>query len=93
MTLILKDPASSLDYMVDWGAIYLGDDVLIESDWSIVPVETGGVTIDGSAFDGSSATVKVSGGRIGKLYRLLNQVTTSVGREDSRSILLRVETR
>ncbi len=93
MTLILKDPASTLDYMVDWGAIYLGDDVLTESDWSIVPVETGGVTIDGSGFDDSSATVKVSGGRVGKIYRLFNQVTTSVGREDSRSILLRVEVR
>lgn len=93
MTLILKDPASSLDYLVDWGSTYLNDDVLTESDWSVVPVEPGGVTVDGSHFDAGSATVMVSGGQVGKVYRLLNNITTSLGREDSRSILVRVEVR
>lgn len=93
MTLVLKDPQSSLDYTVDWGVRYLDDDILLESNWSVVPVEPGGVTIDGSRLDERSATVNVSGGRSGKLYRLLNQVVTSGGREDSRSILIRVEVR
>lgn len=93
MTLVLKDPASSLDYMVDWGSDYLSDDILTDSSWSIVPVEAGGVTIDGSRFDAASATAVVSGGRAGKVYRLLNHVATSLGREDSRSILIRVEVR
>jgi hypothetical protein len=35
----------------------------------------------------------VSGGCAGKVYRLLNQVATSSGREDSRSILVRIEVR
>jgi hypothetical protein len=93
MALVLKDPGSALDYSVDWGLRYLTEDVLTESSWSVVPVESGGVTIDGSRFDGSSATVNVSGGRPGKVYRLLNQVATSQGRQDSRSILVRVEVR
>lgn len=93
MTLVLKDPASSLDYMIDWGAGYLTDDVLTESNWSILPAEANGITVDGSRFDPSTATVQVSGGREGKVYRLLNHVVTSFGREDSRSILLRVEVR
>lgn len=93
MTLILKDPRSALDYLVDWGANYLDGDTLLESDWSVVPTETGGVTIDGSLFDETTATVNVSGGRAGKIYRLLNQVTMNSGREDSRSILVRVEVR
>ncbi|NJC06936.1 hypothetical protein GGQ97_002729 [Sphingomonas kaistensis] len=93
MALVLKDPGSALDYSVDWGLRYLTDDVLAESSWSVVPVESGGVTIDGSRFDELSATVNVSGGVPGKVYRLLNQITTSQGRHDSRSILVRVEVR
>jgi hypothetical protein len=93
MALVLKDPESALDYSVDWGLRYLTGDVLTESSWSVVPVEGGGVTIDGSYFDTASATVNVSGGRPGMIYRLLNQVSTSQGRQDSRSILVRVEVR
>lgn len=93
MALVLKDPEGALDYSVDWGQRYLTDDVLTESSWSVVPVESGGVTIDGTHFDTSSATVHVSGGRPGMIYRLLNQVATSQGRQDSRSILVRVEVR
>jgi hypothetical protein len=93
MTLVLKDPTSSVDYMVDWASNYLSGDVILESSWSVVPVETGGVTIDGTLFDASSSTVRVSGGCAGKVYRLLNQVATSSGREDSRSILVRIEVR
>lgn len=93
MSLVLKDPSSSLDYMVDWGAQYLADDALSESGWSVVPVEVGGLTIDGSQFDAGSATVNVSGGINGKVYRLLNQIVTNQGRHDSRSILVRVEVR
>ena len=93
MTLVLKDPLSALDYSIDWRARYLAEDSLQESNWSVVPVEPGGVTIDGSRFDADSATVEVSGGQAGKVYRLLNQVVTNLGREDSRSILIRVEVR
>ena len=93
MTLVLKDPASALDYHVDWGADYLSEDVLTESNWSVVPIEPGGVTIDGSRFEPMSATVQVSGGRAGMIYRLINNVVTDQGREDSRSFLVRVEVR
>lgn len=93
MSLILKDPASVLDYSIDWRSSYLADDALLESGWSVVPVESGGVTIDGSSHDPDAARVNVSGGRPGKLYRLINHVVTSLGREDSRSIIIRVEDR
>ena len=93
MALVLKDPESALNYSVDWGLRYLTSDVLTESSWSVVPVASGGLTIDGTHFDNLSATVNVSGGRGGKVYRLLNQIVTAQGRQDSRSILVRVEVR
>jgi hypothetical protein len=93
MTFLLKDPAASLDYSVDWGAEYLGTDQLATSDWSVEPNEAGGVVVEASAFDAATATVKVAGGLPGRLYRLVNQVVLGSGRIDTRSIVLRVEQR
>ncbi|MEO6579714.1 MAG: hypothetical protein ABIN83_01000 [Sphingomicrobium sp.] len=93
MTFLLKHPDATLDYAVDWGADYLSGETLSSSDWSASPDEPGGVTLASSAFDSLVATATVSGGKAGSIYRLTNHVTTSDGRDDSRSIMLRVEKR
>ena len=93
MTLMLKDPKAVLDYAVDWGAEYLSGDVLTESSWTVSPAQAGGVSIASNRFDLMVSTVQVSGGIAGRIYRLTNHVVTAEGREDSRSILLRVEKR
>ena len=82
-----------LDYSVDWGRDYLDGDALASSSWTVDPVELGGLALIASQFDLLIATVEVSGGLEGKLYRLVNQVVTASGREDRRSIMLRVEKR
>jgi hypothetical protein len=93
MTLLLKDAEAVLDYAVDWGADYLAGDVLTESRWTVHPAESGGLSIVSGSFDLMIATVQVSGGIAGRIYRLTNHVVTAEGREDSRSIMLRVEKR
>ena len=93
MTLLLKDPGATLDYSVDWGADYLTGDVLTESSWTVSPAEPAGVSIVSSRFDLLASTVEVGGGQPGRIYRLTNHVVTAAGREDSRSIMLRVEKR
>lgn len=93
MTLLLKDPSATLDYSVDWGADYLSDDVLTESSWAVSPAEPGGVSMVANGFDLKTSTVQVSGGNVGRIYRLTNHVVTADGREDSRSIMIRVEKR
>jgi hypothetical protein len=93
MTLLLKDPDAVLDYSVDWGAEYLGDDLLSTSDWSVSPDEPGGISIVGSNFDAKIATAKAGGGIAGRVYRLDNHIVMDSGRIDSRSIMLRVEKR
>jgi hypothetical protein len=93
MTLLLKDPDAVLDYSIDWGAEYLGDDQLAQSEWSVVPDEPGGVSVAGSEFDANTSTVKAAGGVPGRIYRLVNQVALGSGRIDRRSIVLRVEKR
>lgn len=93
MTFLLKHPDATLDYAVDWGADYLSGEALATSEWSVEPDGPGGVAIATSTFDLLVATVTVSGGATGDIYRLTNHVTTTDGRDDSRSIMLRVEKR
>ncbi|MEO6226008.1 MAG: hypothetical protein ABIO80_09200 [Sphingomicrobium sp.] len=93
MTLMLKDPDAVLDYTIDWGAEYLGNDLLAQSQWLPVPDEPGGIAVVGSDFDATTATVKVGGGLTGHVYRLINRVELASGRIDDRSITLRVEAR
>ena len=93
MTLLMKDPEAVLDYSIDWGADYLAGDALTDSSWTVSPAEPGGVAIVSDRSDLLVATVEVEGGIAGRLYRLTNHVVTAEGREDSRSIMIRVEKR
>ena len=93
MSFLLKDPGAILDYAVDWGAEYLDSDAIAASGWEVAPVEAGGVSVVGSAFDFKISTVTANGGVPGHQYRLTNHVVMASGREDERSIVLRVEQR
>jgi hypothetical protein len=93
MSLLMKDPAAVLDYSIDWGAEYLGGDLISDSAWSVEPDESGGVAVVGSDFDGTTTTVNAGGGAAGRIYKLVNHVTLQSGRIDNRSIVLRVEPR
>lgn len=93
MSLLLKDPDAVLDYEIDWGADYLDGDYLVTSTWQVSPVEAGGVTVADTGFEPARASVSLAGGAIGHLYRISNHVTTQSGRQDVRSLFLRVEAR
>lgn len=94
MSFFLKDPDAVLDYSIDWGSQYLDDgDIIATSEWTTVPDEGGGLSIVGSSFDATTTRVKAAGGAAGKVYRLVNRVTTESGRSDDRSIVIRVESR
>lgn len=93
MTFLLKHPDATLDYAVDWGSDYLSGETLATSSWTVEPVESGGLTLASSAFGLLIATATVSGGKAANIYRLTNHITTTGGRDDSRSIMLRVEKR
>ncbi|URD62216.1 hypothetical protein M8312_06855 [Sphingomonas sp. KRR8] len=90
MSLMLKDPSAVLDYAIDWGRQYLDGDTLVASEWSTSRTD---LEVASSSFDDRISQVKLRGGIAGKVYRVSNHVTTSAGREDSRSLVLRVEVR
>lgn len=95
MTVFAKDPIAVLDYTLDYNDAadpYLeGGETISTSTWSVAP--TGELIIDADSNTTTTATVTVSAGTAGNVYRLTNTLTTSAGRTEERSIILRVQER
>lgn len=79
------DPDAVLDYAIDWSA-WLDDDTIVTATWE---ADTG-ITIDSDDNTTTLATVWLSGGTERVIYRVTNHIVTAAGREDDRTITLRV---
>lgn len=91
--MFLKDPGSTLDYRVDWEAVCAAGASVVASEWVVQPAHADGVQIAGQGFAAREATVRLSGGVAGMLYRVVNRVTFSDGLVDERAVSIRVEER
>jgi hypothetical protein len=76
-----KDPDESVNFGIDWSD-YLGSDTITGSSW-IVPA---GITQASASFTDTQATIKLSGGTLGSIYRVTNRITTSAGETVDHSI-------
>lgn len=76
-----KDPDEILIFGIDW-ADYLGADTILTSSWT-VPAGVGQVS---NAFTDTLATIKLSGGTLGQVYRITNRITTSDGETVDKSL-------
>lgn len=83
-----KDPDATLDYGINWSA-WLAGDVITSSSWS----EPEGIEVDSNTHDDTTTTVWVSGGTLGKIYRLTNTIITAAGRKEDRTIKLVIKNR
>lgn len=92
MSLMCKDPQARVDHGFDWSA-YLAGQSIVASQWTVTPDEAGGVMVEADAHEAQRTSVWLSGGAVGRLYRVTNRVTLSDGQEDERSSLVRVEER
>lgn len=94
-----KDPNAALDYGLSWSR-WLGDDTLVDSEWSIAVAPAGDsesetpLAIDSQSFDDTNTLVWLSGGVVGR-YVLTNHITSSSTppRIDDRSIVVWVKER
>ena len=93
VTIFVKDPGAVVDYAVAWNAGYLSGEEITESDWSVVPAEAGGIAIPTSRIQPGETVATLSGGQIGRQYRVSNTVRFSDGRSDERTLVVRVEER
>tara|TARA_X000001316_G_C920611_1_gene34793 strand:- start:1175 stop:1528 length:354 start_codon:yes stop_codon:yes gene_type:complete len=99
---IRKDPASVLDYKIDW-TNWLGTDSgasvvnTITSDSETTPTLVFDTTISGSAANqltgsGKIANIYLSGGTAGVVYTVSSVLTTSDSRKVKRSFRVKCET-
>ena len=91
MTAWTKDPAARLDYGADWTAWLQAGETITVSTWIVTPADT--LTASDESFTGGVTTVWLSGGNVGTNYRVTNQITTSDGRTDDRSLSIYVTPR
>jgi len=85
----IKDPDAVLDYAVDWSA-WLSQ---AEAITTATVVADDGITVDSDSHDGGIHTIWLSGGEVGRDYRITSRITTSQGRGDDRTMLIRVRER
>lgn len=83
-----KDPDATLDYSVDWSK-WLGDDTITASSWTV----QSGLTKTTDTFTPTVAVMWVSGGEVGTTYFATNHITTGGGRQDDRTIYIKVAQR
>jgi hypothetical protein len=87
MTIYVKDPEAAEDYKIDWADQLVPGDTIVAS--TLTPLDPG-ITILSSSFGFTSVTFAVSGGTVSAnaLYRIVNHVNTSQGRQDDQTIYL-----
>lgn len=89
-----KDPDAVLDYTIDWSD-WLDDDTISTSAWA-TPAradEDDDITIDDDSNTTTIATVWLSGGTPGLHYKVTNHIVTADGREEDRTITIKVKQR
>lgn len=84
-----KDPDATLDWIFDWND-WLGE---TETITSVEFIADPGITIEDQGNTTKTATVWLSGGTEGQVYRVTCRITSSEGRIDDRSFTLRCTNR
>lgn len=90
MTIYPKDPASAVDFSVDWAEWLTAGEAITSAVWSIAPQGAGAPTLGQTTDGGAVQGVFVSGGTLGHRYRLTCHIETDAGREADRSLNLRI---
>ena len=81
-----KDPDARLDYPIDWSD-WLEGDTISTSTWE---ADSDDITIDDDQIVSDYTVVWLEDGIVNEDYRITNHIVTSAGREDDRTITIRV---
>lgn len=88
--MMLKSAGAVLPVEIAWADQLAAGETIQTASWSVSPVEVGGLQIDSDSETGAVATAMVSGGKIGRIYQLTNEVVTVAGYRVQRSIGIRI---
>lgn len=80
-----QDVGDILDYDFNW-IVKLGEDTIVTSDFLLPD----GLTEESSSNTTTGATIFVSGGTAGRVYRIVNTITTAGGRTYERTVRVQI---
>lgn len=86
---VLKDPAAHKPYFFDWSQ-WLWEGEVVTAHTIDVPA---GLTLTSTTASSTVVTAWLSGGDAGADYSVVCRVTTDQGREDERTLVVRVRDR
>lgn len=89
MAAYVKDPNANLDYGFNWSDWLASEETIETSIWTV----PAGLTKESESNTTTVTVVWLSGGIVGVDYEVVNHIVTSMGREDDRTITLKVRNR
>ncbi len=90
MATFKKDPNAVLDYVFDWGPWLTP---MLDTIATVTWLPDTGLTVTNTSNTATTATAYVSGGTVDTTQQLTCRITTTGGRTDDRSILLKIVNR
>lgn len=81
-----KDPQADLDYSINW-ADWLAGDTLVTSAWATADST---IALGTDTNDDTVTVIWLSGGTLGKSYKVVNTVTTAFGRTEQRTLTIKM---
>ena len=81
---IIHTPGAILDYGFNWSSWLQPTEIIVNSVWAISPT----LVLSNSQNVSGVTSTFVNGGVLGSVYTLINTITTSNGRVDSRTMIL-----
>lgn len=92
-----KDPNAVLDYATDWAGLTNGSGLTnwLEEDETITAATVtaeAGLTVNSSGIvaGGTKVVAWLSGGTVGETYKVVYHITTSLGRQEDRTIIIEI---
>lgn len=91
MSNYTHDPASVLDYAVDWSGWLADSETISASSWTVPSGIT--QTTPTPSFTTTVTTIWLTGGTLMTSYSVVNHITTNQGRQQDQTITLQVRDR
>ena len=92
MKRFTQDKDATLDYSIDWSEELAanGPDTIATSTWEAETGITIGADAKAPSHTATAATLWLSGGTVGRTYKVTNRIVTAGGRTDDRSFMFSI---
>ena len=83
-----KTVAAVLDFTLDWTSYLDGTDTIVSSAWTV----PSGILSSSPSSTATSTSIRLSSGKAGLFYFLVNTITTASGQIDEQPLIITIST-